>query len=188
MTKVDEGRVESVMILEPGTDIISTRLERVTVTEGGFEGDRHAGLTRPADVRTPEAPRREKVRNTRQVSIVSQEEMDEIARRMKLEDVRAEWMGANLCLSGIEELTKLPQGARLAFENGVEIVVHGENKPCTGPGKVIEEHYPDRAGLASQFPKQALHLRGLVGWVDQPGEIQVGERVRAISPERVRPG
>lgn len=185
---VDEGRVETVMILEPGADIISTPLERVKVTEAGFEGDRHAGLTRTADSRASGASPGEEVRNTRQVSIVSQEEMDEIARRMELGDVRAEWMGANLCLSGIEDLTRLPQGARLAFENGVEIVVHGENKPCTGPGKVIEDHYPERDGLASQFPKQALHLRGLVGWVDQPGEINVGERVRVISPERVRPG
>lgn len=186
--KVDEGRVESVMILEPGADIISTPLERVTVTEAGFEGDRHAGMTRTSGAHTSGSSEGEEVRNTRQVSVVSQAEMDEIARRMELDDVRAEWMGANLCLSGIEDLTRLPQGTRMAFENGVEIVVHGENKPCTGPGKVIEEHYPDRAGLASQFPKQALHLRGLVGWVDQTGEIRVGERVRVISPERVRPG
>ena len=181
---VDEGRVEAVMILEPGESIVSTRLERVQVTEAGFEGDRHAGLTREAGVRDKDIERGTEIRNNRQVSLVSTEEMDEIARRMDLDEVQPEWMGANLCLSGIEDLTKLPQGTRFKFEGGVELVVHGENKPCTGPGEVLEEQYPDRERLASRFPKQALHLRGLVGWVGEPGEIRVGERVEVIVPEQ----
>lgn len=172
------------MILEPGESIVSTRLERVQVTEAGFEGDRHAGLTREAGVRDKDIERGTEIRNNRQVSLVSSEEMEEIARRMDLAEVRPEWMGANLCLTGIEDLTKLPHGTRFRFEEGVEIVVHGENKPCTGPGEVLEEQYPQREGLVSRFPKQALHLRGLVGWVGEPGEIRVGERVEFILPEQ----
>lgn len=181
---VAEGRVEAVMILEPGADIVSTPLDAVRVTEAGFAGDRHAGLTRKAGVRDKDIEQGTEIRNNRQVSIVSVEEMEQIARRMDLPRVRPEWMGANLCLRGIESLTELPHGTRLRFESGVELVIHGENKPCTGPGKVLEQQYPDREGLASHFPKQALHLRGLVGWVDQPGEIQVGDRVEVVVPEQ----
>lgn len=185
--KVDEGRVEAVMILEPSASIVSQRLERVTVTEAGFEGDRHAGKTRKAGVRDDDIPRGTEIRNDRQVSLVSAEELAEIADKMDVDEVRPEWLGANLCVSGIEDLSRLPAGARFEFDGGVQIVVAEENQPCTGPGKVLQEQYPERERLASQFPKQAMHRRGLVGWVERPGEIEPGESVQVIVPEKAEP-
>lgn len=176
------GRVSSVMILEPGADIISTPLEQVRVTEAGFDGDRHAGLTRPAGSRDPEAMQGAEVRNTRQVSIVSEEELAEIARRLNVPVVKPQWLGANLSLQGIAELTQLAGGTRLVFAGGVEIVVNEENQPCTAPGKALAAQYPDQESLAGRFPKEALHLRGLVGWVETPGTIKVGEEVTVERP------
>jgi len=183
-----EAVVTRVMVLEPGSKIISTLVDSVEVTEAGFVGDRHAGLTRKADVRTPDAARGTPVRNTRQVSLVAEEELAEIARRLDLPAVEPEWLGANLCLRGIDGLTELAPGSRLTFGQGVVIVIDSENNPCTGPGKAIEEHYPTRQGLASQFPKQAIHLRGLVGWVAAGGQIAVGDRAEWRPPDDAAEG
>lgn len=184
----DTGEVASVMILEEGAKIISTQVPKVTVTEAGFKGDRHAGLTRRADVRSPDVPRGTPIPNTRQVSIVSQEDLAEIARRLNLPTVQPAWLGANLCLKGLGRLADLPSDTRLAFSGGCVLVVSDENNPCTGPGEALEAQYPDRTGLASKFPKQALHLRGVVAWVETPGLIAEGESVSVLFPEETPPG
>lgn len=171
------GRVAAVMILREGDGVVSKMLESVRVTGAGFEGDRHAGEMRETGVRDRDLPAGTLVRNTRQVSLVSEEELAEIASRLDVPRVEARWLGANLSLSGIPDLTLLPHGTRMKFEGGVEIVIDSENKPCTGPGKAIAEAYPDRKGLAAQFPKSAIHLRGLVGWVDSTGELKLNEKV-----------
>lgn len=173
------GRVLSVLILEPGAKIISTNVPEVKVTEAGFEGDRHAGKTRRADVRNPDVPRGTSVPNTRQVSIVSAEDLAEIARRLEVSEVQPAWLGANLSLEGLGRLADLPRGTRLDFSGGCTLVVSEENNPCTGPGEALEAQYPERTGLAAQFPKQALHLRGVVAWVETPGRIAEGDSVRA---------
>ncbi len=171
------------MILEEGAEIISTPVGSVQVTPAGFLRDRHAGLTRRAGSRDAGIEPGEEIPNRRQVSIVSQEELAEISSRLGIPEVRAQWLGANLCLSGIKELTRLPHGTRLAFAGGVELAVEGENKPCRGPGEAIAAHYPERDGIARRFPTEALHLRGLVAWVEEPGEIAVGEAVEVRRPE-----
>jgi MOSC domain-containing protein YiiM len=183
VTRQTIGEVLRVMVLEPEAKIISTPVESVEVTEAGFAGDRHAGMTRKADVRTKGVERGTPVKNTRQVSLVAEEELAEIARRLQIETVEPQWLGANLCLRGVDGLTRLAAGSRLVFSQGVELTIEGENQPCTGPGEAVEVHYPDRAGLASQFPKQAMHLRGLVGWVTSPGRIAVGDQVEVHPPE-----
>ena len=51
----------------------------VEVTFEGFAGDRHAGLTMASGSRTPQYPRGTEIRNSRQVSCVSQEDLDAVA-------------------------------------------------------------------------------------------------------------
>lgn len=182
MESAGKGRVSSVMILEGGAEIISTPLEQVRVTEAGFEGDRHAGMTRPAGGRDPQSAQGREVRNTRQVSIVSDEELAEIARRLDVPAVEPHLLGANLSLRGIEDLSRLERGSRLIFAGGVELVVDAENQPCTAPGKALAARYPDQDALATRFPKEALRLRGLVGWVERPGVIRLEEDVTVQPP------
>jgi hypothetical protein len=177
------GEVASVLILEQGARIISTEVPDVTVSAAGFEGDRHAGLTRRADVRSPDVPKGTPIRNTRQVSIVSHEDLAEIARRLELPRVKPAWLGANLSLRGLGCLADLPADTRLAFSGGCVLVVSDENNPCTGPGEALEAQYPHRTGLASEFPKQALHLRGVVAWVETPGPIAAGDSVSVHFPQ-----
>lgn len=176
------GRVAGVYLgLDPHS-LVTTRTDAAPVTFEGFAGDRHAGLTRPSDGRTPHYPRGTEIRNTRQVSLVSAEELTEIAAAMDLETVLPEWLGANLLLTGIPRLTRLPPGIRLVFSGGAVLAAEGENLPCAAPGKIIQARYPNIPGLAALFVKAAWGRRGLVAWVEKPGIIRVGDDVRLLQP------
>ncbi|NOJ97646.1 MOSC domain-containing protein [Corallococcus coralloides] len=164
---------------------VTREVPEVTVDFAGIVGDRHAGLTRKADVRVPWFPKGTLIRNTRQLSIVSREELVEVARTLGVPHVLASWLGANLELVGVPRLTHLPPGTRLFFPEDATLVMEGENHPCVQPGRVIESHHPDLKGLASRFVKAAWQKRGLVGWVERPGLIRAGDAVRVMLPPPV---
>ena len=169
-----------------GTDpstLVTTPQGQVNVLFGGFDGDQHAGITRPSDSRTPFYPRGTEIRNSRQVSIVSIEELERIAGAMDLPEVRAEWLGANVLTQGIPNLSFLPAGTRLFFENGATLIVQAQNRPCKKSGKVIQEVY-DQAGLEELFPQIAQRLRGVVACVEKPGLIHQGETIQVEVPEQ----
>lgn len=179
-----EGKVERVLIAPQADSMESESRPVVQVTFAGFEGDRHAGMTTRSGGRTPHYPRGTEIRNSRQVSIVSNEELDEIASKMALSSLEPEWLGANLCLNGIPQLSYLPTGTRLFFSKGVVLVVESENNPCTQAGQIIANHFPDQSGLAQQFPKAGLGQRGVVAWVEKPGLIEAGETVIVRLPKK----
>ncbi len=154
--------------------LITTAQEKVIVTFAGFEGDRHAGLTHKSDGRTPHYPRGTEIHNDRQVSIVSVEELDAAARAIEVPEIRAEWLGANLLIEGIPNLTHLPSRTRLFFSGGVTLVVESKNLPCQHTGKIVQDHY-NLPGLQERFIKEFMHLRGIVATVELPGIIRVGE-------------
>jgi hypothetical protein len=164
---------------------VTRDMPEVRVAFEGFVGDRHAGLTRPADVRMPWFPKGTLVRNTRQVSIVSTEELALIAEALGLPQVLAAWLGANLELAGVPRLTQLPPGTRLFFPEDATLVVDAENEPCRKAGRALEAHYLERPGLANRFVKAAHQRRGLVGWVERPGLIRPGDRVKVKLPPAV---
>ena len=123
---------------------MSTAQAQVKVTFAGLEGDRHAGLTHKSDSRTPYYRRGTEIRNVRQVSLISVEELQEIARRMDLPALEPEWLGANLLIQGIPDLTMIPPSSRLYFPDDTVLVIDSENNPCIHPGKVIQSHFPER--------------------------------------------
>jgi MOSC domain-containing protein YiiM len=162
---------------------VTTPHPQVTVTFAGFEGDRHAGITRKADSRTPQYPRGAEIRSDRQVSIVSVEELAQIAIAMELPEIRPEWLGANLLLQSIPGMTRLPPMTRLFFAAGVVLVIQAENMPCQNPGKIIQDYY-SRSGLQGLFPKAGMHLRGLVACVERPGILLQGDTVNIEVPQQ----
>lgn len=149
---------------------------RTEVTAGfeGFEGECHGGLTRRSCSRVMaiHPAKGTQIRNTRQLSILSGEEMDAIAAAMDLDLLAPEWLGANLVLRGIPALSTLPPASRLVFGGGAVITVDIENGPCRYPGEVIDSHRP---GKGAAFPKAAKGMRGVVGWVERPGTIALGD-------------
>ncbi len=180
-----EALIERVMISSDPNKLESTGCEQVRVTMEGFEGDKHSGITRLADARTPHFKRGTVIRNSRQVSLVSVEELAGIAATMGLPLIEPEWLGANLLLSGIPNLTFLPPSTRLFFPKDAVLVVEGENEPCLGPGDVLQSRYLEKPKLANKFPKAAFHKRGLLAWVERPGLIKPGEKVRIEIPVQV---
>jgi MOSC domain-containing protein YiiM len=177
--KTIEGRVAS-LYWAPGASFITTPLSAMTLGYEGIPGDKHAGLTRRSGVREPWHTRGTEMRNERQLSILSAEELAEIAATLGLPHLRPEWIGANLVLSGIPQLTHLPPRTVLQFEDGAAIRIDGDNAPCRSAGRGIVQHVPDRPDLEFAFVKAAMGKRGLVGWVEVPGTIAVGEGVKAL--------
>jgi MOSC domain-containing protein YiiM len=179
------GRIARVLVCTERKSFVTRELSEAKVSFEGLEGDRHAGLTRRADVRTPWFPKGVPVRNTRQLSLVSSEELAQVAEALGVPRVLAAWLGANLEVAGVPRLTHLPPGTRLFFPEEAVLAVEGENEPCRGPGRVIEAHHPDLEKLASRFVKAAWQRRGLVAWVERPGVIRAGDDVRVMLPKPV---
>ena len=126
------------------------------------------------------------MRNERQLSLVAADELAVVARRMGLEDIKPEWIGANLVIEGVPHLSMLPAGSLMFFKGGVTLKVDGQNKPCRIAGQSIAEHVAaaDINATALLFPKEAKRLRGLVAWVEKPGIIRAGEEISVRVPEQ----
>ena len=179
------GKVEAVL-LNPDrkTGLEKARTGELVMTFAGIEGDCHSGITRASDGRMIKLYKRgTPVANSRQVSILSTEEMDEIAAAMGLDELLPEWLGANIITSGIPELTKLPPSTRMVFSSGATIIVDVENGPCRYVGDVIEKHHP---GKGSAFVAAATGRRGVVGRVECEGKIRPGDEITLhIPPQRI---
>lgn len=159
--------------------------ETLALGYDGVAGDAHGGLTRAACVRVKRQYRRGvEIRNVRQLTIVSDEELAQIAARLGTPGpVRPEHLGANIALSGAPHLSRIPSGARLIVEtdggDGPALAVDLENAPCKGPADALEADYP---GLGAGFVKAAMGLRGLTAWVERPGVLTIGALCRLHLP------
>ncbi|MGW9123542.1 MOSC domain-containing protein [Paenibacillus chitinolyticus] len=168
---------------KPGT-FITRHLDWAEMQFGGLVGDRHFGVISKADVRQPMYPRGTEIMNRRQISIVSEEECEEVAAALGIERVAPEWLGANMALKGLERLTALPRGTRILFPSGAGLVCEGENEPCVHPGKVIAEQ-TGNPKLAGKFVKAAWNRRGIVASVERPGIVSAGDEVRILFPDEL---
>ncbi|MFT0859753.1 MOSC domain-containing protein [Ancylobacter sp. G4_0304] len=174
-------------LLADGDGFVTRDVPALAVTLEGVRGDRHAGHARPADSRVPWYPRGAPIRNCRQVSLVASDELARIAERLGLEEVRPEWLGANLVVEGIADFTRLPPGTRLHFPGGAALAVEGENAPCRHAGAAVADGAPDaggRAGLDLAFVQAAKGLRGLVAWVEREGTLTAGDEISVRVPEQ----
>jgi hypothetical protein len=168
-------------------DHFETRpVEALDLSFEGIEGDFHAGWTRRSGGREPWYARGTRMRNERQLSIVAPDELAVVAGRMGIAEVKPEWIGANLVLEGVPQLSMLPSGTLLFFKGGVTLKVDAQNGPCRIAGRAIADNarMPDREAGALLFPKVAKRLRGLVAWVEKPGRIEAGEAVSVRVPEQ----
>jgi hypothetical protein len=150
----------------------------------GAEGDCHGGLTRPSCSRVRlQYARGTEIRNARQLSIVSAEELAAVAAEMGIPAIRPEWTGANLMVEGAERFTEVPPGSRLVFEGGPSIAVDMQNGPCKFVGEVLEAQFP---GRGAAFPRAARDRRGVTGWVERPGVVRAGDAARLhVPPQRL---
>jgi MOSC domain-containing protein YiiM len=175
------GTVVSVFVGTKADGAASQPTDEIRIALEGVAGDRHFGFTRLAGGREPHYQRGTPMVNDRQVSIVSSEELARIAAAMKLEHVIPAWLGANICVSGVPSLSRIPPDSRLVFTDGTVLIVSRTNMPCLGPGEVIAAAVGNGMS-ASAFPKAALYLRGLVARPERPGIVRPGDVVRVRLP------
>ena len=160
----------------------SVPLDEVTLTFAGIAGEAHGGLTRPSCSRVvSQHPRGTEIRNTRQLSVVSAEELAEIAADCGLSELDPALVGASLVISGIPDLTHLPPSSRLQMLSGATLVVDMENRPCHLPAKPINADHP---GAGDRFKAAAKDKRGVTAWVEREGLMRVGDAVRLHVPDQ----
>jgi hypothetical protein len=171
-------RLEFVGLAEGAT--FETRgVEALNLTLEGIQGDRHAGLTMKANVRQKHVTKGRVIRNSRQLSLLSVEELEAIAHALELPRIAPEWLGANLVVSGLSSFTQLQPSTRLVFESGACVAIDGHNVPCVLSGGALARACDDPT-LRHRFVKAAMGKRGLVGWVEAEGLIRRGESVTVV--------
>jgi hypothetical protein len=160
----------------------SAPMSEVFASFAGVEGEEHAGLTRPSCSRvSSQHPRDTTIRNVRQFSVVSAEDLAAVAAKMGVAAVDPAWVGASLVIEGIPDFTHVPPSSRLQGPDGVTLVVDMENRPCHLPAKVIDEDAP---GYGKAFKAAAAGRRGVTAWVEREGRLRLGDVLRLHIPDQ----
>lgn len=163
----------------------SLRADAVDALDLGFDGvkgERHEGLNRASCVRVSNLyPKGTEIRNVRQLSVLSAEELRQIAQDMELNQLDPSYLGASIVLRGIPDFSHIPPSSRLQAKSGMTITVDMENAPCVLPGREVEADHP---GHGSAFKPAAAGRRGITGWIERPGRIQLGDRLKLFVPDQ----
>lgn len=180
MKREINGVVRGVYIT-PADDVLESVVQdELDVRMDGIAGDCHYGATLKSNSRSPHYTRGTIIRNSRQVSILSAEELDELAQRLGVAEIKPEWLRNNLVVSGIPDLSHLTPSTRLIFSSGAGLGVEAQNFPCKGPAQLVQSYYPDIPDLDKTFLREGKELRGIVAWVERPGRICPGDTVRVL--------
>lgn len=170
------------VVTDRAASLVAEARDHVMASFAGVAGEDHAGLTRPACSRvTAQHKRGTEIRNARQFSIVSAEELAEIAARMGVETFDPAWIGASMVVEGIGDFSHLPPSSRLQAPSGATLVVDMQNRPCHLPAKVIDEA---QAGLGGKFKTAAKGRRGVTAWVEREGALHLGDRLTLHIPDQ----
>lgn len=160
----------------------SDPVERLDLSFAGAEGDAHSGLTRPSCSRVvAQYPRATVIRNVRQLTILSSEELAGIAADMGLDRLAPQFLGTSIVIEGIADFSHVPPSSRLQAESGTTLTIDMENRPCNLPGREIEAAYP---GFGKAFKAAAAGRRGVTAWVEREGRLVLGERLRLHVPSQ----
>jgi MOSC domain-containing protein YiiM len=176
--------VVSVLRAPDPESLVSVPVRVLELDFGGVVGDRHHGLTQASDSRQQRYyPPGTLIRNRRQVTLVSVEELAEVADRLGVPEVAPEWLGANLLVEGVADLSALPIGTRLLFAGGAGLVCESVNQPCRLPAVVLQSEFPWSRAQA-RFVKAAYGRRGIAASVEHPAPVLPGEGFVLAGPER----
>lgn len=163
-------------------DLRATPTGCLTLGLGGPEGEAHGGLTRPSCSRVAGLyPRGTEIRNTRQLSILSTEELAIIAAEMGLPALDPALLGASMMVRGWPDFSHIPPGSRLQADGGATLVVDIENRPCHLPVPLIEAENP---GFGERFRAAARGRRGVTAWVERAGTLRVGAELVLFIPDQ----
>ena len=176
------GEITWLGYVPEGDGLQSTPVQKVEMSFDGVEGEKHGGATRASCSRvTMLYPRGTTVRNVRQLSVISQEELDAIGAEIGVADLNPALLGASVVIKGIPDFTHIPPSSRLVGTSGLTLTVDMENRPCIYPGREIEGAHP---GHGKAFKGAAKDRRGVTAWVERPGSLAVGDSVTLFIPSQ----
>ena len=164
------------------TALMAAPFDSLELTFAGIAGAFHAGLTRPSCSRVKaQYPKNTEIRNERQLSILSQEEIDQIAAKMGVEAVDPARLGATMVIKGINDFSHVPPSSRLQADSGATVTVDMENRPCQFPARSLKVVHGD---AAKGFKPAAKNLRGVTAWVAAEGRVTVGDTLTLHIPNQ----
>lgn len=167
-------------------DLSKEKHVSIKVDLDGIVGDRHRSYVRDT-WKNDKQPFGTVRRNERQWSAVSVEELKDISEAMDLKQpISAASLGANLCIEGVPELSRLPKGTLMQFPSGAELIVEEYNPPCADMSKIQASIHETRSGepvSGTAFSKASKLKRGIVGVVEAAGTINAGDEVTVLPYE-----
>lgn len=186
---VVRGVFASAAPLSESGGFVTAAVPGLDLTLDGIAGERHGGLARPTNAREPWMPRGTIIRNDRQISAVSSEDLGKIAAGLGLTALDPCDLGANLLVAGLPDFSRIPAGSHLAFggrwagegrfDGHAVLKVEAYNTPCRKTGRQLALAH-GRPEVEFEFVKIARSLRGLVLSVSLPGRIAVDDPVACI--------
>lgn len=170
-------------VVDRDASLTSKAVESMDLTFAGYDSESHAGLTRPSCSRVIQQYARDTpIKNARQLSIVSQEEVAQIAAAMEMSVLEPHLIGASLMIAGIPDWSHVPPSSRLIAENdGPGLLIDMENRPCHLPAPFIEAENP---GFGKTFKASAKGRRGVTAAVEREGRLSLGAKLRLHIPDQ----
>ncbi|WP_171121840.1 MULTISPECIES: MOSC domain-containing protein [unclassified Ruegeria] len=168
--------------VQAGQSIRASAVPEMSLGFAGAAGERHEGVNRSSCVRMKNLyPQGTEIRNVRQLSVLSEDEMQATAAEMGLDALYPSYLGVSILLRGIPDFTHVPPSSRLQGPDGVTITVDMENRPCVIPGREVESDLP---GHGAAFKPAAKGRRGVTAWVERPGVLKLGDRMKLFVPDQ----
>ena len=164
------------------TELLAEARKALELTYEGVAGSVHAGRTRASCVRVKsQHPKGTEIINERQLSILSAEELSQIADQMGVDQLDPARLGASMVIEGIPDFSHVPPSARLQAETGATLVIDMQNRPCQFPARSIEVVAP---GKGKGFKPAAENRRGVTAWVQRTGPLAIGDTLRLHIPDQ----
>ncbi|WP_417207342.1 MOSC domain-containing protein [Antarctobacter sp.] len=164
------------------TELLAEPHEALDLTFEGIAGSVHGGATRESCSRVRnQYARGTTIRNERQLSLISAEELAEIAAKMGLETIDPARLGASMVLSGLPDFSFVPPSSRLQAPSGATLTVDMQNRPCQFPAKSIDKIAP---GKGKGFKPAAEGRRGVTASVAREGRVALGDVLRLHIPDQ----
>ncbi len=176
------GEIVWLGTVAPDTGLRSTAATDLVLTYAGAVGEAHSGLTRPSCVRVKtQWPQGTDIRNVRQLTVMSQEEIDQIAADCGLDELDPALLGCSIVVKGISDFSHVPPSSRLQAPNLTTIVVDMQNRPCNLPAREIEADHPTHG---KPFKVAAKGKRGVTAWVEHEGSFKLGDKLTLHVPDQ----
>lgn len=163
-------------------ELLAEPREALDLTFKGIAGSVHGGALREACSRVrAQYPRGTSIRNERQLSILSEEELSQIAAKLGMDRIDPARMGASMVVRGLPDFSHLPPSSRLQAPSGATVWIDMQNRPCQFPARSLAKVASDSA---KGFKPAAEGLRGVTASVAREGRVAVGDRLTLHIPDQ----